>query len=141
MIYYSDAVQSIREAGGQKAVDDIMVYLLKRRHLAPTHGSTMYIPDPYEDALLIDEVPDLFVTGHIHRAQSKNYRNVTCINSSGWTAITEDQEKRGLEPQPARAFTVSLKTREVKSMNFSTTKDVSSVAEYNKQKKEKENKG
>lgn len=134
LIYYSDAIQSIRATGGQKKVDDIMIYLLKCRHLAPTHGSTMYIPDPHEDALLIDEVPDIFVTGHIHRAQSKNYRNVTCINSSGWTAIKEDQEKRGLEPQPARAFTVSLKTREVKAMNFSTTKDASSVAEYRKMK-------
>ena len=140
LIYYSDAIPSIRSRGGQKVCDDIMVYLLKRRHLAPTHGSTLYIPDPNEDALVIDEIPDIFLSGHIHRAQTKNYRNVTCINSSSWTAITEDQEKRGLEPQPARAFAISLKTREVKLMNFSSIKDTSTVAEYKRLKAEQEQK-
>lgn len=129
LIYYSDAVPSIRSGGGQKLADDIMVYLLKRRHLAPSHGSTLYVPDTYEDPLVIDPIPDIFATGHIHRAQSKTYRNVTCINCSGWGAITEDQEKRGLEPQPGRVIAVSLKTREVKFMNFNTSRDVRTVAE------------
>lgn len=137
LIYYADAIPTIRAAGGQKASDDIMIHLLKMRHLAPTHGSTMYIPDVLEDALAIDEVPDLFVTGHIHRAQSKSYRNVTCINSSSWTEITDDQEKRGLEPQPARSFVVSLKTRDVKVMNFGSGKDVTTVSELKRQKAEK----
>lgn len=138
LIHFADNVPYIREKGGQKLADEIMEFLLKRRHLAPTHGSTLYIPDIAEDALLIDRIPDIFVTGHIHRAQSRSYRNVTCINSSGWTAITEDQEKRGLEPQPGRAFAVSLKTREVKVLNFSTTKDAASVAELRRQQQQRE---
>ncbi len=139
LIYYSDMVPSLRAAGGQKVSDDIMIYLLKRRHLAPSHGSTLYVPDTQEDPLVIDPIPDIFVTGHIHRAQVKNYRNVTCINSSGWTAITEDQEKRGLEPQPARILAISLKTREIKVMNFSTRADSTSVADFHTLKeKEKE---
>ncbi|MGM5480974.1 MAG: metallophosphoesterase [Nanobdellota archaeon] len=140
LIYYSDAIPSIRANGGQKIAHDIMAQLLKRRHLAPSHSSTMYIPDLQEDPLLIDPIPDIFATGHIHRAQLKNYRNVTCMNTSCWTAITEDQEKRGLEPQPARVMVVSLKTREVKSLNFSTSKDVSSVAEYKRVKREEKKK-
>ncbi len=135
LIYYSDIVTSIRAKGGQKCADDIMIFLLKRRHLAPTHGSAMYIPDPHEDALLIKEVPDIFVTGHIHRAQTKNYRNVTCINSSGWLPLTDEQEKRGLEPQPARAFAVSLKTRELKLMNFLTSKDATPFVKTKKEKR------
>ncbi|MFW6378511.1 MAG: hypothetical protein ACOCZV_00650, partial [Nanoarchaeota archaeon] len=124
----------------QKVADEIMVELLKRRHVAPSHSSTMYVPDDKEDPLLIDPIPDIFATGHIHRAQSRNYRNVTCINTSCWTAITEDQEKRGLEPQPARVMLISLKTRDVKALNFSTTKDVTSVAEYKDMKKSHEKK-
>ena len=134
MIYYSDAVASLRSKGGQKVADEIMVYLLQRRHLAPTHGSTLYIPDIQEDALLIDPIPDIFATGHIHRAQSRNYRNVTCLTGSCWTQITEDQEKRGLEPQPARAMVICLKTREVKMMNFNSGDDPRSVADLQKQK-------
>jgi hypothetical protein len=132
LIYYSDAIPSLRSAGGQKVADDIMIYLLKRRHLAPTHGSSLYIPDTQEDALLIDPIPDIFATGHIHRSQSKNYRNVTCLTGSCWTQITEDQEKRGLEPQPARAMVVNLKTREIKVMNFNSGPDPKSVSDLKK---------
>lgn len=140
LTWYADQIPRIRAAGGQKCADDLMIALLKRRHMAPAHGSSLYVPDPDEDALIIDPIPDIFVTGHIHRAQSKNYRNVTCINSSCWTAITENQEKRGLEPQPGRAFVVSLKTREVKMLNFSGMKDSTSVAEYRRMKAAQEGK-
>lgn len=136
LIYYSDAVPRIRSAGGQKAVDLILQFLMKRRHLAPTHGSTLYVPDTFEDPLAIEDVPDILATGHIHRASSSNYHNVTLLNCSCWTDITEDQEKRGLEPQPGRVPVVHLKTREVRMMNFFSRKDAKSVAESNFYKKE-----
>ena len=122
LIYYSENIPSIRAAGGQKRVDLIMKFYLQRRHLAPTHGSTLIIPDVEEDYLLIDEVPDFLVTGHIHRASASNYRNVTLLNTSTWTETTEDQIKRGLEPQPARIVLTNLRTRKVKIMNFMSKK-------------------
>ena len=122
LIYYAENVKSIRNAGGQKATDRIMRFLLQRRHLAPTHGSNLYIPDNEEDPLVISKVPDFFITGHIHRVATAQYRNVTLINASCWTEITEDQEKRGLEPQPGRLPVVNLRTREIKVMNFYSEK-------------------
>ena len=120
IIYYSDNIPSIRAAGGQKRADLIMQHLLQRRHLAPTHGSTLIVPDSEKDPLLIDIIPDFFLTGHIHRASVKNYRNVTMINGSCWTETTDDQVKRGLEPQPARLPIINLRTRNVKLLNFMT---------------------
>jgi len=120
IIYYSDNIPSIRAAGGQKRADLIMQYLLQRRHLAPTYGSTLIVPDSEKDPLLIDIIPDFFLTGHIHRASVKNYRNVTMINGSCWTETTDDQVKRGLEPQPARLPIINLRTRNVKLLNFMT---------------------
>lgn len=117
-IYYSENVPLIRKAGGQKRPDLIMKYLLQRRHLAPSHTSTLYIPDPRKDPLVIDKIPDFFISGHVHRAMVSNYKNVTCINASCWTAQSDEQERRGLEAQPARAFIVDMRTREVKIMNF-----------------------
>ena len=84
LIYYADNVPSIRERGGQKRAELIMKFLLQRRHLAPTHGSNLYMPDPEEDPLTIDRVPDLFITGHIHRVATATYRGVTLINASAW---------------------------------------------------------
>ena len=122
LIYYAENIPSIRALGGQRRVDLIMKFLLQRRHLAPTHGSTLVLPDPQEDFLFIDKVPDFFLTGHIHRASVANYNNVTMINSSAWTETTEDQIKRGLEPLPGRVTIVNLQSRDVKIINFLTKK-------------------
>ncbi|PIN81771.1 hypothetical protein COV13_00050 [Candidatus Woesearchaeota archaeon CG10_big_fil_rev_8_21_14_0_10_32_9] len=136
LIYYSENVPSIREAGGQKRSDLIMKFLLQRRHLAPTHKSTLYLPDSEEDFLLIDAVPDFFITGHIHRSSVSSYRNVTLVNASCWTETTDDQIKRGLEPLPARIPIINLKTRDVKIMNFLTKKSKEKEEEINKEVKE-----
>ncbi len=122
LIYYADNIPKIRAAGGQKKSDQIMKYLLQKRHLAPTHKSTLYLPDPQEDFLLIDIIPDFFITGHIHRSSVSSYRNVTVINASCWTETTEDQIKRGLEPLPARIPVINLKNRDVKLINFLSKK-------------------
>jgi DNA polymerase II small subunit len=118
LIYYADKVAPIRELGGQKRVDLIMKLYLQKRHLAPTHTSTLYLPDADKDYLVIESVPDFLVTGHIHRVTATNYRNVTMLNCSGWLKETDYQVKVGLIPEPARAILVNLKTRKAKIMNF-----------------------
>lgn len=116
--YYADNIPKIRNAGGLKKVDQIMKFQLQRRHLAVTHGSNRYIPDDEEDPLVIDKVPDFYFTGHIHAVSHGNYRNVTMINAGAWTGITEDQIKRGMEPEPARLPIINLQTRQLTMMNF-----------------------
>lgn len=118
LTYYADNVDSIRSKGGQKRSDLIMRFLLQRRHLAPTHTSNLYIPDSEEDPLVISRLPDIFITGHIHRVSASNYKNITLINGSCWDSVTEYEEKRGLLPQPAKVPVINLKTREVKIINF-----------------------
>lgn len=122
--YYFNNVPAIRQNGGVTRSDLVMKYLLQRRHLAPSHTSTVYIPDANKDPLVLDKIPDFFFSGHVHRSTVNNYRNVTCINASCWVAKTEEQERRGLEPQPARAFIVNMQTREVKIMNFLSKEEI-----------------
>ncbi|MFA5796721.1 MAG: metallophosphoesterase [Candidatus Woesearchaeota archaeon] len=122
-VYYAEHVPSIRQKGAQKRPDLISRYLLQRRHLAPTHTSALYIPDPKKDFLVLEKVPDFFFSGHIHRASVSNYRNVTCINASCWVSQSDEQERRGLEAQPGRAFIINMQTREVKVMNFLSRED------------------
>lgn len=118
LIYYAMNIPSIRAAGGMKRSDLILKYLLQRRHLSPTYGATQFVPCVDRDPLVIQNVPDFLVTGHIHRLSVSNYRNVTLINAGCWNAVTEDQEKRGIEPQPAKLPIINLKTRQVHLMNF-----------------------
>ncbi|MFA5176329.1 MAG: metallophosphoesterase [Candidatus Nanoarchaeia archaeon] len=116
--FYANEVQSIRSNGGQERIDLIMKFLLQRRHLAPTHTSNLYIPDPTQDSLVIDRVPDFFVTGHLHKVCVTNYKNISCLNCSCWASQTADMERRGIIPDPSKAIAVNLKTREVKIMSF-----------------------
>ena len=116
--YYADMIEDIRIKGGMERADLIMELLLKKRHLAPSHKSNLYIPDQNNDPLIIRKIPDFFVTGHIHRTTAKTFQKITLLNCSCWLGQTPYQEKVGLKPQPARLPIVNLKTREIKIMKF-----------------------
>lgn len=116
--YYVANIDSIRRNGGYERADLIMKFLLQRRHLAPAHTSTLILPDQSMDPLLISTVPDIFVTGHIHRTSVSDYRGVALINSSCWQGKTKFQERLGHNPQPSRLPIFNLKTRATKIINF-----------------------
>lgn len=118
--YYGDTVESIRNSGRHISDrnDIIMRFLLERRHLAPTYTSTPYIPDATEDPLVIEKIPDFFLSGHVHKSAVGSYRGVQIISGSCWQAKTAFQEKVGHEPEPCRVPLVSLKTRQVKMLRF-----------------------
>lgn len=116
--YYIATVDEIRNNGGYDRADLVMKFMLKRRHLAPTHASCLYIPFPDDDPLIISKVPDIFATGHLHKVSVSHYRNVTLIGSSCWQGKTAFQEKMGHHPEPCRVPIVNLQTREVKILRF-----------------------
>lgn len=116
--YYVSNVDEIRTGGGYERADLIMKFLLQKRHLAPSHGSNQYLPDTNTDPLVINTVPDIFVSGHIHRANIGSYKNVSTISSSCWQGKTIFQERTGHKPEPARVPVIDLKTRQVRMMRF-----------------------
>lgn len=116
--YFVAEVDSLRNQGGYDRADLIMKFLLKRRHLAPSHLSTLYIPDTKKDPLVIEKVPDFFLSGHIHKSITANYRNTTLICGSCWQSKTTFQEKVGHNPEPSRVPIVNLQTRDVKILKF-----------------------
>jgi DNA polymerase II small subunit len=118
--YYASNVDYIRMNGGYDKPELIMRFLLQKRHLAPTHGSNLYIPDTKKDIMVITKVPDFFITGHIHRAAIASYNNITTVCASCWQSKTAFQEKVGHHPEPSRVPIVNLKTREIKMLKFSS---------------------
>ena len=51
---------------------------------------------------------------------SKLNKNIDLINASCWMTQTDEQERRGMIPHPAKVPIINLKTREVKIMNFNS---------------------
>jgi len=115
--YYVANVDSIRQQGGYDRADLLMKFLLQRRHMAPAYSSTLYLPE-IKDYLVIDNPPDFFVTGHIHKTSVSNYKNTTLISGSCWQSKTLFQEKVGHHPEPAKVPVANLRTREIKILKF-----------------------
>jgi DNA polymerase II small subunit len=116
--YYIANIDSLRYSDTYNAPHNVLHYLLQKRHLAPTHSSTVYMPDPNEDPLVIDRIPDIFVCGDMHRSDISQYNNIITINCSCWQAKTDFQEKIGNNPDPAKVPLLNLKTREIKILKF-----------------------
>ncbi len=116
--YYALNIEGIRNNGGYDRADLIMKYLLQRRHLAPTHGSTLYVPSE-KDPLVIERVPDLFVSAHIHKSGVGQYNGVNLISCSCWQEKTDFQEKVGHEPDPCKVPLFDFKSAGVKMLDFS----------------------
>ena len=116
--YYLANVDELRLNGGYDRPDLMMKFLLKRRHLAPSYASTPYLIDNEKDNLVIENVPDIFLTGHIHKCAVASYRNVTLIAGSCWQERTAYEIKLGHHPEPGRVPLVNLQTREAKILVF-----------------------
>jgi DNA polymerase II small subunit len=96
----------------------IMKVMLRKRHLAPLWGGTTPLAPEAKDWLVIDDVPDIFVTGHVHVAKMDSYRGVTLINASTWQAQTPYQKGMNFIPDPAKVPLINLKDGCSTLMNF-----------------------
>ena len=115
--YYANNIPSLMKDYSLNAPDKIMKYLLKNRHLAPTHASTQYFPSE-ENGLMIKKVPDIFVSGHSHKCAVSYYNNILIISNASWEGKTSFQEKMGNEPDFCKVPMFNLKTRKIKILDF-----------------------
>lgn len=97
---------------------EMMEILMRKRHLAPIYGDKTPLAPEHRDWLVIDEVPDIFVTGHVHLTGARTYKSVTLVHDSAWQGQTEYQKMMNLVPDPARVPVVNLRTREVSLVQF-----------------------
>jgi DNA polymerase II small subunit len=88
----------------------MMEEMLQRRHLAPTYGRRTMIAANRQDSLIIDPIPEILHTGHVHITGITRYRGVLGINSGAWQSQTAYQKQMNVNPTPAQAVMVDLQT-------------------------------
>jgi len=120
LFYYADKIQELRDKGGAKTPEEVVKFLLEKRHLAPSHGSTLYIPDSQTDPLVIKKIPDFFVTGHTHKLSLANFKGCTIVSCGCWVEMSDYQEKMGMFPDIGKLTIVNTKTRKPQILNFYT---------------------
>ena len=103
-----------------QAPDEAMKYLLQCRHIAPVYGLRTMIASEKTDHLVIDQVPDIFQSGHVHMMAHSYYRGVLIVNSGAWQSQTDYQREMGHVPNPGIVPIVNLQSLEVVPMDFAS---------------------
>ncbi len=114
-----DEIEDLRLSQAHLNPTKVIKYMLRHRHLSPTHSGNVYVPSEKEDMLIIKEVPDIVLTGDLHKADVDLYNNILMISGSCWQSATPFEEKVGNQPDPCKVPMLNLKTREIKILDFS----------------------
>jgi DNA polymerase II small subunit len=104
---FDDLVAKIKGSKYQDPIE-LMKQMLVRRHMATYYGGKTPLAPEKRDHLVIREVPDIFVTGHVHEAAVASYKGVRLINASTWQDQTNFQKSHNFIPKPARLTLVHL---------------------------------
>ncbi len=113
----------IAELPAEKASYDephkAMYQLLKKRHVAPQFGGHTRVAPEDRDYLVIDDVPDVFHTGHVHKLGWGKYHDVLAVNSGCWQAQTDFQRSVNIDPDAGYAPILDLDTLDMTVRKFS----------------------
>jgi len=98
---FDDLAMTVKGLSHQNS-DIIMKELLEKRHLAPIYGERTPLASEIEDHLVIEDVPDVFHTGHVHINSYKKYKGIHLINSGTFQSQTEFQKIYNIVPTCAQ---------------------------------------
>lgn len=99
---------------------EAMKYLLRMRHLSPIYGSRTPLAPEGEDMLVIEDVPDIFHSGHVHVIDVNKYKSTLIVNSGTWQSQTKYQQTMGIVPTPGIAIVINLATLQAFQKSFIT---------------------
>jgi DNA polymerase II small subunit len=97
---------------------EIMKEFLICRHLAPVFGERTQLAPITNDLLVLNKIPDIFHTGHIHINGMGKYRNVSLVNSGCFQAQTDFMRSFGIIPTPGIVPIIELDTLNYFQLDF-----------------------
>ena len=121
LVYHGQSFFDIADQNPEVSINDTikcMSYLLKGRHLSPLYGGKSSIAPLTEDHLVIEEAPDVFLTGHVHVFGLSKYHGVVLVNGGTWQKQTSYQVKQGITPTPGIAALLDLQTLQAVPIDF-----------------------
>lgn len=121
LIYHGESMHDMNMLIHDLDINDpieTMKEFLICRHLAPTFGEKTQLAPINKDLLLLDKIPDIFHTGHVHINGTGKYRNVTLINSGCFQAQTDYMRSFGIRPTPGIVPIVELDTLNFFTLDF-----------------------
>jgi len=121
LIYHGESMldinRLIHDLDIAKPIETMKEFLICR-HLAPTFGEITQIAPISTDHLIIEKIPDIFHTGHIHINGVGKYRNVTLVNSGCFQSQTDFMKSFGIIPTPGVVPIIELDSLDFLSLDF-----------------------
>jgi DNA polymerase II small subunit len=120
LIYHGTSIDSlIASIPGMSYThpEKVMMEYLRRRHLSPIYGGNLIIPENI-DYMVIDDPPDVFHCGHVHKNGYMQYRGTLIINSGTFQDRTDFQVKQGHVPTPALVPVYEMKSGRLRTLDF-----------------------
>ncbi|TFG29826.1 MAG: DNA-directed DNA polymerase II small subunit [Promethearchaeota archaeon] len=121
LIFHGDSIidmnQLIPGLDNNKPIDT-MKELLICRHLAPIYGKKTQIAPINKDWLVIDKIPEIFHTGHLHIFGMGKYHEVSLVNSGCFQSQTDFMKSFGINPTPGIVPIIHLDTLEPRPIDF-----------------------
>jgi len=114
---FHDINRLIHDLDINKPIETMKEFLMCR-HLAPIFGGKTQIAPVATDHLIIEKIPDIFHTGHIHINGIGKYRNVTLVNSGCFQAQTDFMKSFGIIPTPGIVPVIELDSLKFLSLDF-----------------------
>ena len=121
MIYHGMSLNDMVElvpGANFESIGGAIEAILQRRHLSPVYGGKTPIIPSDTDYHVIEEVPDIFITGHIHSHYVGNYKGVRYVNSSTWQSQTDYQKMMNFAPDPCIMTMFDLNSASIINKKF-----------------------
>jgi DNA polymerase II small subunit len=121
LIYHGKIIDNILSTLPEinsKTVTQVLQELMRCRHLAPTWDPENPMTPTKEDLLVIEKIPDIFHTGHIHINAASQYRGVLAVNSGTFQSQTSYQKSMGVRPTPGVVDVINLMTLKPAQIRF-----------------------
>jgi len=121
LIYHGESMHDINrlihDLDINKPIETMKEFLICR-HLAPVFGEKTQLAPIDNDLLVLNKIPDIFHTGHIHINGMGKYRNVTLVNSGCFQAQTDFMRSFGIIPTPGIVPIIELDSLNYFQLDF-----------------------
>jgi len=91
-----------------ETLDRVMIEMLERRLLVPSYGAKVSLAPLSIDHSVINNIPDVLMTGHIHSFTIGAKNAVRYINASTWQSQTKYQKMLNFQPNPCIIGIINL---------------------------------
>ncbi|MEM3810008.1 MAG: metallophosphoesterase [Thermoplasmatales archaeon] len=121
LLYHGTSIFDFLESIPGSTLNDtakVMSEMLKRGHLAPEYGRNLSFIPLKTDYYLIDPVPDVLVTGHVHDHSVITFRGILGVNGSTFQEQTAYQRMMNFNPKPAIGTVINTSDLSYETVKF-----------------------